>query len=236
MTTMSLIWANGEVGMRLVIIGAGERAAIAFEHFRHDSLHEVVAFSIEVRHISADAYCGLPLVPLEDLTRVYPPEQFRTFVAVPPSQLNRVRTHLYAAVKSAGYTCVSYVSSRAFVASNVHIGENTFVHERAALQHMARIGENVVVGSGTCVGHSTAISDDCFIGQRVAISGLCRIGRRSFLGANSCVADDISIAEDCLLRPGAAVLKDTETRQVYAGNPARPEREDSFAAMNVADS
>ena len=109
--------------------------------------------------------------------RICPPRHYLAFVAVPPSQLNRTRRRLYATVKSANYTCASYVSRHAFVVPSVRVGENTFIHERAALQHMVRVGDNVIIGAGTCAGHSTVVADDCFIGPRVAISGFCRIGR-----------------------------------------------------------
>ena len=209
-------------GRRLVIVGAGRRAAVAYECFSLDSPHEVVAFSVEAEYCSGAMYCGLPLVPLQEATRIYPPAEYLAFVAISPSDLNRGRRRLYEIVKSIGYSCISYVSSRAFVAQNTEIGANTFVHEFVALQHGVRVGDNTVIESGTCVGHSTLIEDDCFIGQHVAISGFCSIGRGSLLSDNSCIADNIRIAENCELRPGAVVLKDTLAEHIYLGNPARP--------------
>lgn len=219
---------SAAAGGPLVIVGTGERAAVAFEHFRHDSEYQPVAFSAEAEHLRAAAYRGLPLVPLADLSRVYPPGRYLAFVAGSPSRSpsqpgQAACRRLYAAVKRAGYTCVSYISSHAFAVRNVQIGENTFVYERAALQHGVRIGDNVIVGSGTCIGHSTVVADDCFIGQRVAVSGHCKIGRGCFLGANSCVDASLSVADCCVLRPGAVVLKDTRPNLTYTGNPARPE-------------
>lgn len=207
-------------GGRLVIVGAGERAEVAFEHFRRDSPYEVAAFGAEAGRVSADGCFGLPLA---DLAEKYPPGQFLAFVAVPLSPMSQIRGRLYAAVKAAGYTCVSYISSGAFALQTVRIGENTFVHERAALQHGVRVGHNVIVGSGTCIGHSAMIADDCIVGQRVAVAGHCKVGRGCFLGANSCVDSAVSVADYCVLRPGAVVLKDTEPHLVYSGNPARPE-------------
>jgi sugar O-acyltransferase (sialic acid O-acetyltransferase NeuD family) len=217
-------------GWRLVIVGTGVRAAIACECFRHDSPYEVAAFCAEAPSLADDAHCGLPVVPFDDLTAAYPPGRYRTFVATSPADGSRFRRQLYDKVTSAGYNCVSYVSSRAFAARSARLGENTFVHEGAALQHGVKIGSNVVVGSGTCVGHSTVIEDDCFIGPHVAIAGFCRIGRGSFLGANSCLADTTQVAEGCVITPGAVILKDTEPGQVYTGNPARRAAPDSFRA------
>jgi len=211
----------------LVIVGTGVRAVIACECFRHDSPYEVAAVSAEAPRVAGDAGdagdagCGLPVVPFDDLAAAYPPGQHVAFVAVHPDRGNGFRSRLYEKVTSAGYSCVSYVSSRAFAARSATLGRNTFVHEGAALQHGSSIGDNVVIESGTCVGHSTVIEDDCFVGPHVAIPGFCRIGRGSFLGANSCLADGIQVAEGCVISPGAVILKDTEPGELYVGNPAR---------------
>src|SRR5262249_25091408 len=186
-----------EGGGRLVIVGTGETAEIAFEYFTYDSPHEVVAFSAEAEFLKTDVFCDLPVVPFEQLAATYPPATHRAFVAVSSTQLNRVRRRLYNEVKALGFECVSYVSSRAFAWGNVQIGENTFVFENNVLQHKVRVGDNVVLWSGNHVGHQTVIEDDCFISSHVVISGFCRIGRSCFLGVNSCVADFRSLAEDC---------------------------------------
>lgn len=38
-------------GERIVIIGTGESAAIAFKYFTNDSRHEIVAFSADAQYI-----------------------------------------------------------------------------------------------------------------------------------------------------------------------------------------
>ena len=215
-------------GWHLVIVGTGVRAAIACECFRHDSTYEVAAFCADTPSLAEGAPCGLPVVLFDDLTAAYPPGRYLAFVAASPADGSRFRRQLYDKVTSAGYDCVSYVSSRAFAARSARLGKNTFVHEGAALQHAVEVGSNVVVASGTCVGHSTVIEDDCFISPHVAIAGFCRIGRGSFLGANSCVADTVRVAEGCVISPGAVVFKDTEPGQVYEGNPARRAAPNSF--------
>jgi sugar O-acyltransferase (sialic acid O-acetyltransferase NeuD family) len=223
MTGGSAILPDAVPGGRLVIVGAGDQAAIAFEHFCHDSPYEVVAFSAEAGHGRGGGCHGLPLVPLAELARAFPPGRYLAFVAAGVPQPGQARTRLYATVKRAGYTCVSYISSRAFAVRSAQIGENTFVHDRAALQHGVRVGDNVVVGAGTCIGHSAVVADDCFVGQRVAVAGHCKIGRGCLLGANSCVDSDVTVADHCVLRPGTVVLKNTKPNVVYTGNPARPE-------------
>jgi acetyltransferase-like isoleucine patch superfamily enzyme len=120
------------------------------------------------------------VVPLDQINVAYPPTEYRAFVAVSGTQLNRLRRRLYETVKAYGYTCVSYVSSQAFVWQNVQIGENTFIFESNVLQHGVRVGDNVILWSGNHVGHQTVIENDCFITSHVVISGFCR-GRQQVI-------------------------------------------------------
>jgi sugar O-acyltransferase (sialic acid O-acetyltransferase NeuD family) len=209
---------------RVVIVGTGETAALALEYFRYDSPYEVVAFSAEEAFLGSDVYCGMPTVSLEKLAGIYSPAEYRVFVAVSMTQLNRLRRRLYGAVKSVGFDCVSYVSSHACVMRTVELGDNVYVGENTTVQHGARVGNNVTIAGGTFIGHSSVIEDDVFIGPDVTVCGFSRVGRGSFVGAKSCIADTRVVAEDCLIGAGAIVVKDTEAGGVYVGNPARAYR------------
>jgi sugar O-acyltransferase (sialic acid O-acetyltransferase NeuD family) len=228
-------------GERVVIVGAGVVGALALEYFAYDSPHEVVAFSAEREFITTETFCGLPVVPFDKLAMAYPPTEYQAFVAVAATPsvtvLNRVRRRLYGTVKDFGYSCVSYVSSRAaFISPTAQIGENTIVAEGNSLHHMARVGNNVVLLSGVHVGHRSVVEDDCFFGSQVAIAGDCRVGRGSFLGISSCVAFSITVAEDNLIGAGAVIIRDTAPRQVYSGNPARPIGGDNLAETTLSSS
>lgn len=218
---------------KIIIIGDGETAELAYEYFTHDSQHEVVAFSVESAYAKRDSLFDLPVVHFEDVEQLYPPSEYKAFVAISYTQLNRVRTRLYCETKRKGYGFVSYVSSRAFVWRNVEIGENCFIMENNVLQYAVRVGNNVVLWSGNHVGHQTVIKDNCFVSSHVVISGYCEIGENCFLGVNSCLANNIKIGKDCLIGMGAVVTKDTEERKVYKGNPAKPSHIDSFTIFGV---
>ncbi len=220
----------------IVVVGAGEQAEIAYEYFTHDSPHEVVAFSVESEFLDKDELFGLPVVPFEEIAERYDPADYRAFVAISSTQLNRIRMRLYREVKERGYECVSYVSSHAFVWHDVEIGENTFVFENNVLQYGVSVGDNVILWSGNHVGHQTKIEDHCFVTSHVVISGFCTIGSGCFLGVNSCFADELTVAPDCVVGAGAVVVKDTEPRKVYVGNPAKPLDKDSFETFGVQGS
>jgi len=220
---------------KLIVVGDGEFAEIAYEYFTYDSPYTVVAFAVEKPFLKKKSLFGLPVIEFERIQDLYKPSEFRAFVAVTSTQLNRVRTRLYNEVKRKGYSLVSYVSSKAFVWRNVVMGENCFVFENNVLQYCVKMGNNVVLWSGNHVGHRTTIGDNCFVSSHVVISGFCEIGENCFMGVNSCVRDFVRVAKDCLIGAGAVVVKDTEAGKVYIGNPAKATEKTSFVTFNVKE-
>lgn len=207
---------------KLVIIGDGETAELAYDYFTNDTYFEVVGFSAEQRFIKNKTLLGLPVVPLEVLEDSFDPKAIKAFVAISFTQLNRLRQRLLNVVKSKGYSLCSYISPKAFVGQGVSIGHNCLILENVSIQRGALIGDNVTIWSGSSIGHRTQIGNNCFLASHVAISGFCNIGDSCFFGVNSCTANNIKIAEDCLVGAGAVLVNDAPAGRIYVGNPAKP--------------
>ena len=220
---------------KLIIVGAGEFAEIAYHYFTRWSPYEVVAFSAEKNFIDKDRLFNLPVDPFEELEELYNQEEHKIFVAVTYTQLNRVRTKLYKKAKEKGFSFATFIHPTVFVDETAEIGENCFIFELNNIQYNVRIGNNVILWSKNHVGHRTVIKDNCFISTGVTISGYCEMGENCFLGVNSCIADYLKIAKDCIIGAGAVVVKDTEEGKVYVGNPAKPLEKSSFTAFDVKE-
>jgi sugar O-acyltransferase (sialic acid O-acetyltransferase NeuD family) len=219
---------------KLIIVGDGETAELAYEYFTHDSPHDVVAFAVERAYAKKQSLFGLPVVDFEEVEKAYDPAEHSAFIAISYTKLNRVRARLYLESKRKGYPIASYVSSRAFVWHNVKLGENCFIMENNVVQYAVSIGNNVVLWSGNHVGHQTVIHDNVFVSSHVVISGYCEVGENSFLGVNSSIANNVKIAKDNLIGMGAVITKDTEERKVYVGSPAKPIK-DSFVVYGLTE-
>lgn len=207
---------------KLVIIGDGETAELAFDYFSRDYDFEIVGFSAEKDFIRNKTLFGLPVVPLENVEQHFSPKHHKAFVAVSYTQLNRVRAKLYKTAKTKSYTLCSYVSPKAFIAKNVELGDNCFVFENASLQYGVKLGCNVTVWSGCSVGHHSTVGDNCFLASQVAVSGFCEIGENCFLGVNSCTVPNVKIGADCVVGAGAVVISNAAPQKIYVGNPAKP--------------
>lgn len=205
---------------KVVIVGAGETADIAYEYFTYDSDVQVIAFAVESAFRQETERHGLPVVDFEEISTLYPPETHDAFVAVSYVQLNRLRERLFDQVKALGYRCTSYVSSKAFVWRTAQIGENCMIFENNVIQHGVCIEDNVILWSGNHVGHQSIIRRSAYVASHAVISGYCDIGPRCFIGVNSTFVEKTRVAEDCLIAAAAVVTKNTEPHGIYQGSPA----------------
>lgn len=87
---------------KLVIVGAGEFAQVAYAYFSVDSDYEVVAFALDRDMLEGPQCCGLPAVAWKDLMARYPPDEHNLFVAIGAVRDNDIRAGKYHAAKAMG--------------------------------------------------------------------------------------------------------------------------------------
>jgi len=207
---------------KVIIFGVQDFAQLAHFYLKHDSEHEVVAFSVHERYLpAAKTFQNLPVVAFEKIHQAYPPADFRFFAPLSPSRMNRLREDVYRQIKEKGYELISYVSSKATVFPEVPIGDNCFILEDNTIQPFTAIGNNVVLWSGNHIGHHSIIKDHVSFTSHVVLSGHCVVEEFSFFGVNATIRDGVRIAEGSLIAMSASVTRDTEPWGVYKGNPAK---------------
>jgi len=206
---------------KLVIFGTGDAARLAHYYFTDDSEHEVAAFTVDSGFISGESFLDLPLVAFETIVESYPPRDYKMFVALGYSRMNRVRATKYREAQTKGYELVSYVSSRCSFLTEHPVGDNCFVLEDNTIQPFVRIGNNVTLWSGNHIGHDSTIEDHCFLASHIVVSGRCHIQPYCFIGVNATLRNGITIARETLIGAGAVVMNDTVEQGVYLPERAR---------------
>lgn len=198
----------------VVIYGNGQVAELALMRFKFDSPHRVVGFTVDGNCIRRPDLHELPVVPFEQVERHFPPERIRMFVAVGPTQCNRIRAERFEQARARGYRFVDYVSSRSYVAPGVRLGENVSIGEGSIVQPFVHLGDNVHIGTASVIGHHSVLSDHCFLAVGCLLAGNVKIGARSFLGARATVRDHVSIGEASVVGTGVTLLRNTSPSSV----------------------
>ena len=204
---------------RVVIFGNGQMAEIAHWYLQQDTGLEVVGFCVDASHMSGDRFHDLPLVPFEEISDRFPPDDNKLLMPISAKEVNRLRARKYEEARTMGYRFASYVSSKAWVAPDVEIGENCFILENNVVQPFAGIGSNCILWSGNHIGHHSTIMDHCFLASHVVISGRVRVHPYCYFGVNSTVRDGIEVGEGCVVGAGALVMRTAKPGRVYAQPP-----------------
>lgn len=206
---------------RLVIFGAGDIARLAHYYFTRDSEHQVAAFTVDQEYLKEESFLELPMVAFEGVAKLYPPQDYKMFVALSYAKMNRLRAEKYYQAKGLGYDLVSYVSSRCSLLTDYPAGDNCFILEDNTIQPFVKIGNNVTLWSGNHIGHDSIIDDHCFLASHIVVSGNVHIHSYCFIGVNATLRNSITIARETLIGAGAVIMKDTVERGVYLPERAK---------------
>jgi sugar O-acyltransferase (sialic acid O-acetyltransferase NeuD family) len=198
---------------KLVIYGTGLIGEVAAFFFGKDSKYAVAAFTNSSEFIKSEQFQGLPLVAFETIHETHPPSDYDVFIALGYAKTNQIRQARFGEAKAKGYTCATYISSRATY-FDTPVGENCFILENNVIQPFVTIGDDVTLWSGNHIGHHSKIHDHCFISSHVVVSGGCDIGENCFLGVNSTVRDNVSLGRFVVMSPGSIAMKDCDERTV----------------------
>jgi len=207
---------------KVVIFGLHDFASLAHFYLQHDSEHEVVAFSVTQEYLSGNSsFEGLPVVPFEEIERIYPASDHAFFAPMSHRRMNMIRKTIYERIKAKDYALISYVSSKATIFSSTSVGDNCFILEDNTIQPFTSIGNNVILWSGNHIGHHSIIKDHVLFTSHVVLSGHCVVESFCFLGVNATVRDKVHLAEGTLVAMSASVTRNTEAWGVYEGVPAQ---------------
>lgn len=201
-------WISPTKSKKLILFGAGDLASIAYEYFSGDSEYEVAAFTVDREYIKEKEFCGLPIIPFDEINEKYPPSEYEIHICVVYDRLNRIREAKCDHAKHKGYSLASYISSYAFVSPSAEIGEHCFIFEDNTIQPNVTVGDNVIMWSGNHVGHHSVVGKNVFLSSHVVVSGHCNIGDNTFIGVNSTLANNVMIGKYSWISHGSIISKD----------------------------
>ncbi len=214
---------GGETMLGTVLFGIGPTALAFFHEAETNGGIEIAAFCCARDEITAGSYCGLPLVPFEDVERLYPPGKYDMLTLFGHRRM-RDREDAFLAARSKGYSLPNYVSRKANIESGVSMGAGNIVCAFAHIGFDCALGDGNIIRQHVYVGHQGRIGSHNILSPGATIGGKSTIRDLTFVGLNATVATYADIGTECLIGAGSLVLKSAVPYSVSFGSPARPVR------------
>ena len=206
---------------KLVIFGTDAFARLCHHHFTHGSDYTVAGFTVDGAYVKEPTFCGLPVVPFEDVESRFPPDSCHMFVAAGIREINAFRARKVDEAEGKQYTLATYVSARAAIPPDLTLRPNTMIMEFALVQPFVELGRNVIIWPRTAIGLYTRIRDHCWaVCSLFGESG--DVGERSIIGVGATIAPFIKIGKRNIIGAGALIMKDTKDDEVYRAVATRP--------------
>jgi sugar O-acyltransferase (sialic acid O-acetyltransferase NeuD family) len=202
----------------------GTSAGTRTTHFAlsRDPAYEVVAFTVDRDYIREKEFCGLPVLPFEDIQTLRPPDTHKMMVAIYASRMNQTRAEKYSQAKRKGYTLITYIHPRAVVAPGVAVGDNCFISEGAICRPYLKIENDVFVMPGAILGHDTVVGEHCFIGNGAVVMGMVTLEPNCFIGPNATILENLTVGRESLIGGGVVLQESTKEKEVWkAAAPVR---------------
>ncbi len=194
----------------------GKISDVVYSNFKHRSDFEVMAFVCDAVFIPADKKNhGLPVIATEEAKKLYPPSDFKAFVAVGYQGLNSLRVEKFKVMKELGYQLVNFLDPDYKDFQLTIQGENCFVMQGSVIQFGLRLGDNNFVWGGSILGHHSTIGSHNWITSGCNISGCVSIGDSNFFAINSTISDNVKIGSGNFFGANSLLTKTVEDDQVY---------------------
>lgn len=206
--------------MKIIIYGNSDFAELMHYYFTTDSIYEVIGFCVDKDYIKSDKFLNIPLVPFEIVDKIFPPTEYKMFVAVGYKNM-RLRKELYKKTIDKGYSHINYISSKAVVDKSNIIGKNNAILHNVVLEPFSKIGDNNIINTNVIICHHAEIMNDCFIAAKTLVGGFTIIKNNCFLGFSSTILQKLVIEDETLVAASSVVNRNSFKYDFLAGTPAK---------------
>jgi sugar O-acyltransferase (sialic acid O-acetyltransferase NeuD family) len=204
---------------QVVLFGTSVGAMIVHFTLSHDPSYRVAAFTVDQAYLKEEKFCGLPVIPFEDVQSIYPPDNYKMLIAIQANRMNKLRAEKYYQAKEKGYTLISYIHPQAIIAPDLVIGDNCYISEGAICRPFLTIGNDVTVMPGAIIGHHAVIKDHCFIGNRAVVMSVVTMEPYCFVGPKATIMEVLILGAECLIGGGTVIQENVKEKEVYKANP-----------------
>ncbi len=212
-----------------IIFGKGDFADILTYMIEEEMRRNVAAYMVNREFLDADSYHGKPVVPYEEVEKLYNPGDHAVALGYEAHDMYRTRERLQGELRRKGFWFENVISSTAEL-TNAEIGQGNIIMQNCLLAPFSGIGDGNVLWAGAQVQHHNRVGNFNCIAPGVTPSGHVRIGNHCFIGTNAAIKNSVTIADYTLVGAGAYVSENTDEYEVIV--PARSGRLEGKSSLD----
>lgn len=192
---------------KILILGMGGHAKSLVDAIEREQKYEIAGYIVnDCNDTEADM-----LYPIlgndDDLPELFLQGIHNAAIGIGFLGRSNLRSVLYSRLKEIGYNLPVVCDPSAIIASDVPIGEGTFIGKGAILNTASRVGKMCIVNTGAIIEHDCQIDDFSHISVGTVLCGGVSIGTEVFVGANATVIQGRKVANGCIVGAGEVIKK-----------------------------
>ena len=189
----------------IILIGFGGHAKSVIDTIEKQKKYRIIGFTDINKE---QTYRGYSVVGTDDdLRRIFENGVKSAFITIGYLGDSSLRNKLYRELKEIGYVIPVIVDDTAVLASDVVVGEGTYIGKKAVVNSAARIGEMCIINTGAIVEHDCDVQAFSHIAVGATLCGAVKVGAETLIGANASILQGVEIGDRAKVGAGAIVVK-----------------------------
>jgi sugar O-acyltransferase (sialic acid O-acetyltransferase NeuD family) len=208
---------------RTVILCAGYHSHVVTEILRLRDECEVVGMLDDNSELHNTFRNGLPILGSLSLLRELKDTRRVDSAALGLGNLSLLhrRMEIYQEARNLGIKMIEVIHPTAFISPTGMCGAGLFLGPHAVIHTATKLGENVMVSTGSTIDHDNEIGDHVFISAGVHTAGLVKVERGVFIGPGAVISNGCVIGRDSVIGAGTVVNNNIPAGKLALGSPAR---------------
>lgn len=211
------------MSLPVLILGAGGHARVLLEALRSSSRQVAGIVDADEARIG-ETVMGVPVIGTDEKVFDFRTDEIELVNGIGSVASTAKRVELFEVFKARGYRFATVVHPSAVIASDVELAEGAQIMAGAVIQVGAHIGMNSIVNTRAAVDHDCRIGAGVHIAPGVTLSGDVRVDDDVHIGTGATVIQGVHISENSVIGAGSVVLRDVPGGVTVYGVPAREAR------------
>lgn len=199
---------------KAVIFGNNSFAEMLKYYIEKYSGIKIYAFSVDRTYIRESSFCGLPVIPVEDTSILFPPDQYDFYVAVGYHQMNTLREDKLKSLCQKGYDLPNFIHPSVSM-EEASIGSGNIILENTSIGFHAQIGNGNLIWNSCVISHECTLGNYNYLSPSCALAGRVSIRNNCFLGIHSTIRNDITVDDHTFIGASCYISHDTTPGSVH---------------------